>query len=73
MESLVGSNDVNWRYVDCIISKDATEILPYEYRRCFLRTIWPDVLAGLARVFKMDESERAMLRGFLPPPPQMAD
>jgi len=46
IESLVGSGDVNWRYVDCIVSKSALATLWYEYRRCFRecfgRMFWPD-------------------------------
>lgn len=46
VESLVGSGDVNWRYVDCIVSKNALETLWYEYRRCFRdrfgRMFWAD-------------------------------
>ena len=61
VESLVGSGDVNWRYSDAIISKDATETLTYEYRRCFRerfgRMFWPDWCR------KIDETERKLLRG----------
>ncbi len=46
IESLVGSGDVNWKYVDCIISKRSLATLWYEYRRCFCerfgRMFWPD-------------------------------
>jgi hypothetical protein len=46
VETLVGSGDVNWKYVDCIISKQALATLWYEYRRCFRerfgRMFWAD-------------------------------
>jgi len=46
VESLVGSGDVDWRYVDCIVAKEALPSLWYEYRRCFQerfgRMFWPD-------------------------------
>lgn len=35
VESLVGSGDVDWKYVDCIVSKDSLETIWYEYWRCF--------------------------------------
>jgi hypothetical protein len=35
VESLVGSGDVNWKFVDCLVSKSALATLWYEYRRCF--------------------------------------
>jgi hypothetical protein len=61
VESLVGSGDVNWRYVDVILSKDGTEALPYEYRRCFHerygRMFWTDWYQS------QDASKRKLLRG----------
>ena len=46
VETLVGSGDVNWKYVDCIVSKSALATLWYEYRRCFRerfgRMFWAD-------------------------------
>lgn len=59
VESLVGSGDVNWRYVDCIVSKDALQTLWYEYHRCFQerfgRMFWSDW-------GKAGERERSLLR-----------
>jgi hypothetical protein len=46
VESLVGSGGVNWKYVDCVLSKDGLAALWYEYRRCFRekfgRMFWQD-------------------------------
>lgn len=60
VESLVGSGDVNWRYVDCLVSKEAMETLWYEYRRCFQerygRMFWPDWSCA-------EPDDRKLLRG----------
>ena len=62
VESLVGSGDVNWRYVDCIVSKDALETLWYEYHRCFQerfgRMFWPD----WGRASDPNDPNRSLLR-----------
>lgn len=59
IESLVGSGDVNDRYVDCTVSKSAMETLWYEYRRCFQerygRMFWPDWASAT-------DDERKLLR-----------
>ncbi len=61
VESLVGSGDVNWRFVDCIISKTALATLWYEYQRCFCerfgRMFWFDWVSELC------VSDRKLLRG----------
>ncbi len=52
VESLVGAGGVNWRYVDCVVSKNAMATLWYEYQRCFQerfgRMFWQDWGAATA-------------------------
>ena len=59
VETLIGSGDVNWKYVDCIISKKALATIWYEYRRCFRERFgamfWPDWT-------RAEEKDRKLLR-----------
>lgn len=60
IETLVGSGEVNWKYVDCVVSKKALPTIWYEYRRCFRerfgRMFWPDWST-------VDDTDRNLLRG----------
>lgn len=67
VESLVGAGDVNWRYVDCIVSKSALASLWYEYRRCFHerfgRMFWqPWIVAKSRSMGKPELGDRQSLR-----------
>lgn len=59
VETLVGSGDVNWKYVDCIVSKQALATLWYEYRRCFRERFGKMFWADWGKV---DDNDRKLLR-----------
>jgi hypothetical protein len=59
VETLVGSGDVNWKYVDCIVSKQALATLWYEYRRCFRERFGKMFWADWGMV---EDKERRLLR-----------